>query len=260
MSSKTVRSYRYPEHGNSEYEIQEQALLSGPDSRQDRDMGVFRRLIAFIEKNLTWLQLITGGGLLSAVGWVSNLAAKQTQWVTTLGPYGVWLATLGGVLLAAIVFLLMVWGRYAWLRGSAMNQWREQVGDKFNPLENSFRNQRILLRDLVSPLVPVVRGKTFYDCELLGPGNVVVRITAPNSGGFANLRFNNCDWVVARPNVASQSFIILEDCHFIGGNVTNIMFFLIREEALAMMMPGMNWITDPPSPIPQAAGPAPPSP
>lgn len=210
-------------------------------------MELFRQFIKFIERNLTWVQLLTGGSLLTVVGLFSKHLAEQTAWIASHGPYAIWMAALVGAAMFAAVFLALIWARYAWIRGSAMSHWREAVGDRFNPLDANFRSQRILLRDLVSPVNPVIQNKTFYDCELIGPGNVVVRVTQPGRGGFANLHFTDCDWVVARPNVHSRSFIILENCHFIGGSVNNVMFFMIPEEAATMQMLGINWITDPPN-------------
>lgn len=210
-------------------------------------MGPVSRIIKFLERNLTWLQLLTGGGLLTAIGWLSKRAAEQTDWVTALGPYGVLLASIAGALLAAGLILALVWGRYVWLRGSAMNQWRESVGDRINPLAETFRSQRVRLADLVSPAHQVIRNKKFYDCELIGPGNVVLRVTDEGKGAFVNVTLGDCDWVVCRPGAPSKSFIILEDCQFMGGSVHNIMFFLNNDEASALNMPGMNWITAPPS-------------
>lgn len=223
-------------------------------------MAPFRRIIALIERNLTWLQLITGGGLLTLVGWLSKHAAEQTAWVQSLGPYGVWFAALAGVLVAATICAALGWARYVWNKGSAMNHWRIAVGDAVNPMESTFRNQRIRLVDLVSPIQPVIHGKTFIDCELLGPINLVILATTPGGGMFNGTHFANCDLVEVADGCPIINVVAFRDCNVMRGVVHRATLYVPSSavEFINQVLPGASWITR--GANPPGAAPSPPSP
>lgn len=206
-------------------------------------MGFLRRIIGIVEKHLTWLQLITGAGFVSAVGWISKLAAERTEWISKLGPYGILLASAGGVLLFAGIFLALMWGRFAWIKGQAINRWKDVVGDKFNPMEDTFQGQRINLLDLVAPYDNVIKGKTFIDCDILGPGTVAIRATRPNAGSIMGVTFEDCDWVETRNDASSRNCIFLEDCNFHRGRVVRLVIFIVTSQVEKFEMQGTNWIT-----------------
>jgi hypothetical protein len=45
-------------------------------------------------------------------------------------------------------------------------------GSDFNPLDLTFERKRIYINDFVLPSHPLIEGKTFIDCDIIGPANI----------------------------------------------------------------------------------------
>lgn len=112
---------------------------------------------------------VLGGS--SVVGLITGLLSRGVDLINQFGLFGWWVAGLCGALLAALFFLALMWGRYAWVSVRTRQRWEERVSD-FNPLEKDFQNKRMRVYDLMHPLSKKITGKRLYDCELIGPANI----------------------------------------------------------------------------------------
>jgi len=48
-----------------------------------------------------------------------------------------------------------------------------QSKDRIDPMQSVFERKRILITDLLPPIGRSIVGKSFTDCEIVGPANVV---------------------------------------------------------------------------------------
>lgn len=191
-----------------------------------------------VERHLTWFQLITGGSLLSLSGWISHWAATQTIWIAQRGPYAIWLATLSGAILAALLILASAWARYAYMKGSAIQHWRERV-DSINPLDREFNKRRINISDLASPIDRRVISKRFIECELMGPANIVFLGSMLKDIGFIN-----CDTcVVPFSNIAVKNVLAFQSVEILGGRIANCTVFIPPAMVAEFAAMGAQFIT-----------------
>lgn len=158
------------------------------------------------EKLATWFNLITGLSVMGVGGIVSNYMATKTTWIAQAGPYGVWLATLLGMLLVAVIFAACVKAR-GWYEDEKLNaKWRDR-GSSVNPLDAEFHKRRIDLQSLAHPISKRISKKKFFDCEIIGPANIVFH----GSGTLLNVGFVGCDMISVR-DALIKNVIVIEEC------------------------------------------------
>lgn len=114
----------------------------------------------------------------------------------------------------------------------------------FNPLETTFERKRIYVDDLVLPSHPLIDGKTFVDCDIIGPANIYFSY----GNNIPTLRPPNIDMVCLDPaktffNGFAFSNCIFRNCSFqrITGFVSTDTYVLWRDN------PNVNWISPPPT-------------
>ena len=176
---------------------------------------MFKKFFGWLDKGLSWWFYFTGFiSVATLSGFFSRMLALSTPWIIALGPFGVWLFTLGGV---AFVLILIMLGIKAWsmaISARVHNKWKERV-DSFNPLESTFHQKRIRISDLAHPSTQWIQGKRLIDCDLIGPS--VIYLYSQNN--IYNYTFLNCDVVVINPKQRVTNCIVLEkvyasDCRF----------------------------------------------
>jgi hypothetical protein len=102
-------------------------------------------------------------------------------------------------------------------------------------------NKRIHLRDLIPPGRRHIQQKKFINCEIIGPGNLLLglRLTdASPQPDFKNNRFYDVDFVEIDPSTAPETAISFFDCDFDGCHLYSLtLFFYTR------FRDDWNWIT-----------------
>jgi hypothetical protein len=86
-------------------------------------------------------------------------AAHATAWLNRFGPIAWVTCGFAGLLLFAAFLVLIAVFRERFIVASIRRRFYEKA-DGINPLEPTFRNQRIYLSDLISPIEPAVKNKT----------------------------------------------------------------------------------------------------
>lgn len=184
------------------------------------------------------------------MGGVTAWAAWAADILSQYAPFS-WIASgLGGALIVALIILMVAFGRLKWAQASATNKWRESVA-AISPLEDTFRSQRIRFSDLISPIRPEIRNKTFIDCEMIGPANLAMLATRPGGGGFNGTGFVDCDWIVVKDKTRIYNGALLVDCNFLRGVVYKATFYIVAEHALMMAkeLPDLQWLNPPIPPV-----------
>ncbi len=204
----------------------------------------FKRLFENLSSHVTvwtWAWPYIAGVV--GVGAVTGFIAKATAWIEPWGAIGWWAAFLAGVLLAAFVLLL---GSIAYSRATDARLRKKIYGDsdKLNPLDNFFQGKRIKLDDLVFPLDVFVRKKTFENCDIIGPYNVIL----VGRGTLANCTGSFVQAAIVKDGSQITNAIVLEECTIRNCRLYQITF-LVPKSFFEVFSNGMNnitWITDTP--------------
>jgi hypothetical protein len=89
----------------------------------------------------------------------------------------------------------------------------------FDPLANVYENKRLYLRDLAPVGRRFVQGKTFINCEIIGPGSALLGVRSSEHRPFPNIRDSaayDVDCIEIDPSKQSMLAISFPDCDFIG--------------------------------------------
>lgn len=177
---------------------------------------------------------ILGGWMVSA-GILPFLISFNSG-VTPIG-YGI--ASIGGLLSFAL--LRALWARARlWSLEAKHRELLASSSSPFDPMASVFQGKRIFLRDLVPAGRRFVQDKKFINCEIIGPGNVVVALNKSN--GLASIFQSNifhdvdCIQIVAEPQ--SLNAIYFPGCDFDGCQFFNINLLFYRRTN-----DNWNWIT-----------------
>lgn len=110
-----------------------------------------------------------------------------------------------------------------------------------DPLAKVFEARRIFLNDFVLPSNPIIEGKRFVDCEIVGPSNLFMQ----GDYSINNVRAGRVDAVCLTPQRPFDNGYIFRNCVFRGCTFHRITFFMLPYEAIRHAhLDWLNWITD----------------
>lgn len=179
---------------------------------------------------------VSGGGLMGYL-------AAGANWLQQYGPVA-W----GGVgLLTALIisFVIIIIARAKQMR---INAARDAAilakGSIINPLDKIFEKKRIFINDFILPSHPMIDGKIFTDCEIIGPANIYFLPT-----NVANpIRPPAMDAVWVSPNARPTNGFILHNCYFNNCSFQLITIYASIDNYHAWKNnPNVNWISIPPT-------------
>jgi hypothetical protein len=76
-----------------------------------------------------------------------------------------------GMIIWAVVRVLLSWAYRVRVQAKYNERFIEHGGN-YNPLDLIFEKKRIYLNDFALPSHPLIEGKTFVDCDIIGPANI----------------------------------------------------------------------------------------
>jgi hypothetical protein len=87
-----------------------------------------------------------------------------------------------------------------------------EKGATVNPLAPTFEGQRIFINDFILPSLPLVKGKTFINCDIIGPANFLFTLTVQTNA----TRPPQIDavWLHETNRPSLSNVIIFDDCIF----------------------------------------------
>jgi len=146
------------------------------------------------------IAVTAGGALMTYIAAVSEALSNY-------GPVGWGAVGIATVLVLSLAVLLFSFGKKIRVR-AAYDALNLEKGSLVNPLDSTFVGKRILLNDFVLPSFPIIDGKTFVDCELVGPACIYLQFgnqinepkaprmdaiwLAPRVNFFSGFTFTNC--------------------------------------------------------------------
>jgi len=182
-----------------------------------------------------WWQVI-----IIVAGWVMS---SWAAWFTAaLAPYSPLSWVLAGAVMALVLAVIItllsktadVLTRWNFARKMAASP------PSFNPLDTVFERMQLKLSDLRNPYAPVHDGKTFLDCELIGPG-----VIAFYGSTVERVAFIGCDCVAIKKDAQVQNLLVLRNAVVRGGEIygATILFSEADVPGFRTAMPNINWIT-----------------
>lgn len=164
----------------------------------------------------------------------------STSGINQFGPFGWFASALVSFLISAIAFGVIARSRL-W-RVEARSRART-LGDSspFDPMARVFESKRLYLRDLAPLGRKKVTGKSFINCEIIGPGTAVLLLQSDPSkppNAFKDNHIFDVDCIEIDPKITSQLAIEFWDCDFKDCNFYHLSLLFIRRENDTL-----NWIT-----------------
>ena len=114
--------------------------------------------------------------------------------------------------------------------------------------QGTFQNETLIIPDLVRADDPIIRNKTFINCDIIGPAVIEFTRTHPTAYAMVGCLFHDTDAVLYRLGAESQTGIAFQDCRFVDCRFykTLLLFPTDAYEGANIGIEGLNWITDPP--------------
>ena len=200
------------------------------------------KIVAFLDRNLgrasglySFWPLAPAGLVAAVTGYLANGVA----FIAKLGPFGWWSAALIAFVLSAAAFALLGYSRVKFVEAKAKRDWLKPTS-AIDPMDANFNNKRISIVDIMHPMTNKCANKTFTDCDIIGPGNIVLA-----NCHLSGVSFNYCDIVIEKGNVQSPNFRFFADCTFLRGTIAGCTIFVSQEiyEIMKQGVSGMEAIT-----------------
>jgi hypothetical protein len=111
-----------------------------------------------------------------------------------------------------------------------------------DPLARTFENKRIYLNDFVLPSKPLIEDKTFIDCEIIGPANIVLL----SGNAIGELRPPHCDAVLIAARGEPSNGYAFRNCTFRGCSFLRVTLMVTEAELEVVQgLQQMRWLNPP---------------
>ncbi len=199
--------------------------------------GFFERWFNRASNAVTFWTVVPSGIL----GVLSAYFASGTEWINQFGAWGWLTAGIAAFLASSIAFGVI----------ARTKLWRVEAkraallaGDSspFDPMAPTYENKRLYLRDLAPAGRRFVQGRTFLNCEIVGPGTIVLFIRSSEHKPWPSMSESHMidsDVVQVAPDAVSALAVGFPDCNFHGCKFFHMtLLFYDRKETT-----DWNWIT-----------------
>ena len=179
--------------------------------------------------------LIPSGVVAAMIAYLST----GVTWIANLGPFGWTSAGLLTFVLSSLGFALSARAKL-WKLDLKNRERLAGDGSSFDPMASVYQNKRLFLRDLVPPGRRFLAEKKFIECEIIGPGNIVVALNKKDGSGsiFRGNTYHDVDCIQIVSDKHSLNATYFPGCDFDGCNFFNInLLFYTR------VQDSWNWIT-----------------
>lgn len=169
-------------------------------------------------------------------------AARATGMFSEYAPLSWVVAGFAGVMAYAIVVFIYGTGQQRSVRSRYDAKFMNETGG-VDPLARVFEGKRIYLNDFVLPSNPKVIGKTFVDCEIVGPTNMYFEI----DNTVHDIQNGLVDAVALNGERRFDNGVLFRNCTFRGCTFHRVTLFFQPEEASRIQnLNWLNWISQMP--------------
>lgn len=146
---------------------------------------------------------------------------------------------------AGLSFALLTYAIYAWANAKLIrSRYNRELYEKtgfVDPMANTFEDRRIFLAEFCLPSDPYLSGKTFVNCEIIGPSVLFLRW----SNRVDEHQLPNCDAIVLRGR-SYHNAITVDRCTFRGCSFKRITVMVLPEEFdKSKELDWLNWLAEP---------------
>lgn len=151
------------------------------------------------------------------------------------------IAGFAGAFVFSVIYAIFAWALQRRIRTKYDKASFEETGF-IDPMATTFENKRIHLSNFVLPSDLFIEGKTFVNCEIIGPANLFLR----DRNNVTNLREPPCDAVALDEGVSFHNGITVSNCSFIQCSFRRITILCSLAEAVSWVNAGwLNWLNKP---------------
>jgi hypothetical protein len=177
--------------------------------------------------------------------WATRAAGMFSQYA----PLSWVLAGFLGVLAYSVSMALYGYGKRQAARAKYDARFMKSSGG-VDPLAKVFESKRVFLNDFVLPSHPVIEGKTFVNCEIVGPANLLLQ----GEYQVNEVRADKVDAVILNPNRYFNNGYIFRNCTFRNCTFHRVTLFFLPEEAKRYgHLIWLNWISAAPAELIESA-------
>lgn len=197
----------------------------------------------WIKKAFSW---IWGGW--GNILWITGLfatfalpawAVRMTGIMSQFAPFSWVAAGFMGMGLGVAALATVAWARGRLVRARYDAKLLAQ-GGAIDVLAKTFERKRIFLNEFALPSKPIIEGKTFIDCEIIGPASVILNIG--NSVDNHQLPF--CDAYVMGSQANPNNGYLFNNCVFRGCSFIRVsLMFSLSEYEKAKTVDWLNWVS-----------------
>lgn len=199
---------------------------------------MFKRINHFF-KNFEWRlalagfvwQLAVPAGSFALPAWAARTAGVFSQYA----PLSWVVAGFAGLFWYALAVFIYGAGQQRLVRSRYDANFMQESGG-VDPLARVFEGKRIYLNDFVLPSQPQVIGKTFVDCEIVGPANMYFEF----DNSVDDVQPGSVDAVALSGERQFYNGVLFRNCKFRACTFHRVTLFFQPEEALRIE--GLNWL------------------
>jgi hypothetical protein len=202
----------------------------------------FGEILNTVESRWSLWTLIQGSSLLVSFS-LPAWAVKSAQIFSEYAPLSWVIAGFAGVLLWTIARLIWNFAYQVKVRAQYDARFLERSGN-YNPLDLTFEKKRIYLDDFALPSHTVIQGKTFIQCDIIGPASVYFA----GNNSAVDIKQPIIDGVWLHPDARYNAGFQIYNCIFRECSFQRITLFAsIENFELWNSNPSVNWIGVPPT-------------
>ena len=173
-------------------------------------------------------------------GVIFGYLSTRVAWISQFGAFGLVAAGLVGFFATSAALALLARTRL-WRVEAKIRERIAGDGSPFDPMARVYENKRLYLRDLAPQGRREVIGKTFINCELIGPGTAIIGLRSSEHKPWPKMENSNTfdvDCIEIDINVRSALAISFLDCDFSGCNFYHLTLLFARRDNQTL-----HWIT-----------------
>lgn len=158
---------------------------------------------------------------LFAGGFITSTYVIVTETIKSYGP----LITIALPVLGAYAFLGFYFLLQLAIRAKIRNKFANTVtlNGEANPLESEFSKKIIRLNDFYDPFYFPHKNKSFYNCKIIGPGNILLL-----GGSMTSSSLSHCQIVIVKDEIPVAGVTVLETCTISNSQIVNCTLFMSR--------------------------------
>ncbi|KAJ01818.1 hypothetical protein [Sulfitobacter mediterraneus] len=169
-------------------------------------------------------------------------ATRATGVFADYGPLSWVIAGFTGLILYALAVALYGYGMRHSVRSRYDAKFMRASGG-VDPLAKVFEGKRIFLNDFALPSHPIVDGKNFVDCEIVGPANIYLE----DNNNIKSTNYSSVDAVALSGERVFSNGYLFRNCTFVNCTFHRVTLFIKPEEVPTILhLNWLNWI----SPLP----------